>query len=72
MVLEVNESGYYRLVKNLGKPSKDKALSVTIKSILDEDIYNDNYGVPLMKLALKLQGIKVGTMRLPYVMRENG
>ncbi len=70
--LEVSESGYYRFVKNLGKPGKDEALSAAIKSILDEDIYNDNYGVPRMKLALEQRGIKVGTRRLTRVMRENG
>ncbi|MGI6767124.1 MAG: IS3 family transposase [Lentihominibacter sp.] len=71
-MLDVSESGYYRFVKNLGKPSKDEALSAAIKSILDKDKYNDNYGVPRMKLMLEQRGIKVGTRRLLRVMRENG
>lgn len=59
-------------MKNLDKPSKDEAISAAIKSILDKSIYNDNYGVPRMKLALEQQGIKVGTRRLTRIMRENG
>lgn len=58
-------------MKNLGKPSKDEAISAVIKIILDKSTYN-NYGVPRMKLVLEQQGIKVGTRRLSRIMRENG
>ena len=52
-VLEVLESRYYRFVKKIDRPNKDETLSVATRSILDEDIYNDNHGVSRMQLALK-------------------
>ena len=71
-ILEISESGYYRFIKNLGKPSKDEAISAAIKRILEEDIYNDNYGVPRMQLALKQRGINVGIRKLKRIMKEMG
>lgn len=71
-VLGVSESGYYRFVSNLDKPSKDVAISAAIKSILGEDIYNDNHGVPRMQRALNQRGISVGIRKLTRIMRENG
>ena len=59
-------------MKSLDKPSKDEAISAAVKSILDKSIYNDNYGVPRMKLALQQQEFKVGIRRLTRIMRENG
>ena len=44
-VLGVSESGYYRYVQNIGKPSKNEILSVAIADIFEEHPYNDNYGV---------------------------
>ena len=69
-VLEVSESGYYRYLKNLGKPSKDAILSAAISDILNESEFNDNYGVPRMQMALALRGHKVGMTRLKRIMRE--
>ena len=59
-LLEVSESGYYRYLKNLGKPDKDAVLSAAIQTIIDESVFNDNYGVPRMQMALALRGQKVG------------
>ena len=47
-VLEVSESGYYKYLRNLGRPDKDAVLSAAIQKILDEFEFNDNYGVPRM------------------------
>lgn len=71
-VLEVSESGYYRYLKNLGKPDKDAILSAAIQKVLDESEFNDNYGVPRMQMALALRGIKVGLRRLKRVMTGMG
>ena len=71
-ILEVSESGYYRYLKNLGKPDKDAVLSAAIQKILDESEFNDNYGVPRMQMALALRGHKVGTRKLKRIMREMG
>lgn len=57
-------------MKNLGKPDKDEVISAAIRDILEEDVYNDNYGVPRMQLALEQRGIKAGLRRLTRIMRE--
>ena len=54
--MNVSESGYYKYVKNLGRPDRDAVLSAAIMEILDESSFNDNYGVPRMKLALFNKG----------------
>ena len=71
-ILEVSESGYYRYLKNLGKPDKDAALSAAIQQILNDSPYNDNYGAPRMQTALAKKGIKAGIRRLTRVMRAMG
>lgn len=71
-VLEVSETGYYRYVKNLGRPSKDTVLSAAMQEILDESPFNDNYGVERMLIALRQRGIHVGKRRATRIMRENG
>ena len=70
--LNVGETGYYKFKRNLGKPSKDEVLSAAMQSILDESIYNDNYGAPRMQLALKQRGLKTGLRRTTRIMREHG
>lgn len=67
-ILEVSESGYYRYLKDLGKPDKDVVLSAAIQQIIDESEFNDNYGVPRMQLALALRGHRVGTRKLKRIM----
>ena len=69
-VLNVGEAGYYKYIKNLDKPDKDTVLSAAIMEIIDESSFNDNYGVPRMKIALFNKGLKVGTRRLTRLMRE--
>ncbi len=69
-ILEVSESGYYRYLKNLGKPDKDAVLSAAIQQIIDEAEFNDNYGVPRMQLALALRGHKAGIRKLKRIMLE--
>ena len=71
-VLEVSESGYYKYLRNLGRPDKDAVLSAAIQKILDESEFNDNYGVPRMQMALALNGHKVGTRRLKRIMLKMG
>lgn len=71
-VLGVSESGYYRYVKNIGKPSKNEILSVAIENIFEEHPYNDNYGIRRVQIALHQRGIDVGIRRITTVMREKG
>ena len=71
-VLGVSESGYYRYLRNLGKPDKDAVLSAAIQKIIDESEFNDNYGVPRMQLALALRGHKVGIRKLKRIMLKMG
>lgn len=70
--LNVGETGYYKFRRNLNKPSKDEILSAAMQEILNENLYNDNYGAPRMQLALNQRGIKAGTRRVTRIMRENG
>ena len=69
-VLNVSEAGYYKYIKNLDKPDKAAVLSAAIMEIIGESSFNDNYGVPRMKIALFNKGLKVGTRRLTRLMRE--
>lgn len=71
-LLEVSESGYYRYLKNLGKPDKDAVLSAAIQTIIDESVFNDNYGVPCMQMALALRGQKFGISKLRRIMLKMG
>lgn len=71
-VLCVSETGYYRFVRNLGKPDSDSVLSAMMQSIFDESPFNDNYGVDRMKIALANRGINAGRRRITRIMRENG
>lgn len=71
-ILRVSETGYYRFVRNLGKPGKDAVLSAAMKRILDESPFNDNYGVDRMRIALGSLGICAGRRRVTRIMRENG
>ena len=71
-ILEVSESGYYRYLKNLGRPDKDAVLSAAIQQIIDESEFNDNYGVPRMQMALAHRGHKAGMRKLKRIMLEMG
>ena len=71
-VLGVSETGYYKYRRNLNKPSKDAILSAGIKTVLEESVFNENYGVKRMQIALSKIGIKAGIRRINRVMRENG
>ena len=71
-VLEASKTGYYKFRRNLGKPGKDAILSAGIKEILDESVFNDNYGVQRMQTALSNNGITAGILKITRVMRENG
>lgn len=68
----MSESGYYRYVQNMGKPSKNEILSVTIESIFEEHPYNDNYGVRRVQLALHQRGVEAGIRKITTIMREKG
>ena len=67
-MLEVSESGYYRYMKNKGKPEKDTLLSDEMQKILEEHPCNDNYGAPRMKQALEQRGFTVVTKADPAAM----
>ena len=71
-VLEVSETSYYKFRRNLGKPGKDAIFSAGIKKVLEESVFNDNYGVKRMQIALSKIGIKAGIRRITRIMRENG
>lgn len=71
-MLEVSESGYYRYLKNKGKPEKDTLLSDEMQKILKEHPCNDNYGAPRMKQALEQRGFTAGLRRITRIMREHG
>ena len=71
-VLHVSETGYYRFVKNIGRPGKDEVLSAAMGKILDESPFNDNYGVDRMRIALENHGVRAGRRRITRIMRENG
>ena len=71
-MLEVSESGYYRYLRNKGKPEKDTLLSDEMQKILKEHPCNDNYGAPRMKQALEQRGFTAGLRRITRIMREHG
>lgn len=71
-VLEVSETGYHRFKRNIGRPDRDVVLSAAMQAVLDENPYNDNYGVDRMIIALNQKGIKVGRRRTVKIMREHG
>ena len=70
--LKVSESGYYRWLKNRGKPSSRQLLSVEIQKIIDEHPDNDNYGVRRMNTALEQRGIHVSQRTVYRTMSEMG
>ena len=70
--LSVNESGYYRRKRSVGKQSKREILSVEIIKIIEEDENNNNYGIKRVLNALKLKGINVGKRTVYRAMSELG
>lgn len=71
-VLKISESGYYRWLKNRGKPTARQLLSVEIQGIIDEHPDNDNYGVRRMVTALAQKGVRVSTRTVYRTMSEMG
>ena len=71
-VLKISESGYYRWLKNRGKPTARELLSVEIQKILDDYPDNDNYGVKRMNTALEQNGIHVSQRTVYRAMSEMG
>ena len=71
-VIGVSESGYYRYIGNKGKPSKDEILSVAVNELMEENPFNDNYGVLRVQMALEQREIKAGKRRITRIMRKNG
>ena len=69
-VLNANESGYYRWLKNRDKLSKRKLLLVEIQNILNEHPDNDNYGVDRIQLALNKREIKCSRRTVYRAMQE--
>ena len=71
-LLEMSESGYYRYLKNLGKPDNDTVLSAAILTIIDQSVFNDNYGVFRMQMAIALRVQKVDKRKLRRIMLKMG
>ena len=66
----MSETGYYKHIRNIGKPPKDEYLTAQIRKIHSESEYNDNYGVNRMQLALKQKGIKAGKGKIRKIMQK--
>ena len=71
-VLNVSETDYYRFKRNLGRPGKAAVLSAVMQDVLDEYLFNDNYGVDRMQIALMHRGYTAGKRRISRIMKENG
>lgn len=70
--LKISESGYYRWLKNQGKPGARKILLVKIQGILAEHPDNRNYGVRRMHTALAQRGMYVSIRTVYRTMSESG
>ena len=70
--LKISESGYYRWLRNQGKPSARQLLLVKIQSILSEHPDNKNYGVRRMQAALTQLGTHVSLRTVYRTMSEAG
>lgn len=68
-VLNVSETDYYRFKRNLGRPDKDAVLSAVMQDVLDEYLFNDNYGVDRMQIALIHRGYTAGKRRISRIMK---
>ena len=70
--LKISESGYYRWLRNQGKPSARRLLLVRIQGILAEHPDNQNYGVRRMQTALAHRGTHVSIRTVYRTMSEAG
>ena len=64
----MNESGYYRRLRNRDKKKSDELLSVKIKEIYNEAEDNDNYGINRIHLALLQKGERISYSTVRRVM----
>lgn len=71
-VLGVNESGFYRWLRNAAKPAKRGLLLVEIKDIIGEAPENKNYGIKRIQTALEQRGKKVSLRTVYRAMKEGG
>ena len=70
--LKISESGYYRWLRNQGKPGARQLLLVKIEGILSEHPDNRNYGVRRMQTALSHRGTHVSLRTVYRTMSEAG
>ena len=70
--LRISESGYYRWLRNQGKPGARQLLLVKIQGIISEHPDNKNYGVRRMQTALAHRGTHVSTRTVYRTMSEAG
>ena len=70
--LKISESGYYRWLRNQGKPGARQLLLVKIQGILSEHPDNRNYGVRRMQTALSQRGTAVSLRTVYRTMSEAG
>lgn len=69
---DISESGYYKYLKNRGKPKRDDTLLAEIKKILAEHPENnENYGVQRIHLALRQNGFRIGIRQVYRIMSKN-
>lgn len=69
-VLKINESGYYRWLKNRDKLSSRQLLLVEIQSIVNKHPDNDNYGINRIQIALEQKNIKRSRRTVYRAMQE--
>ena len=70
--MKISESGYYRWLRNQGKPGARQFLLVKIQGILSEHPDNKNYGVRRMQAALAQKGTHVSLRTVYRTMSEAG
>ena len=70
--MKISESGYYRWLRNQGKPGARQLLLVKIQGILSEHPDNKNYGVRRMQAALAQKGTHVSLRTVYRTMSEAG
>jgi len=71
-MLGVSRSGYYKYLKNKGKPDKNAEILAVILEILEEDEENETYGKVRMYHALKARGVRCCQPRVSAIMDANG
>ena len=70
--LKISESGYYRWLRNQGKPGARQLLLVKIQGIISEHPDNKNYGGRRVQAALAQKGTHVSLRTVYRTISEAG